>query len=59
MPSAEDRKLTRNLYLAFSLLNIQLLDHFIVAGSEPPCSFADLGLMAEVRDECGRLLSSQ
>jgi DNA repair protein RadC len=57
-PSLEDRKLTRNLYLALSLMNIQLLDHFIVAGSERPCSFADLGIMAELREEYGRLLNN-
>ncbi len=58
-PSLEDKKLTRNLYLALSLMNIQLLDHFIVAGSKRPCSFADLGIMAEISEECRRLLNNQ
>lgn len=57
-PSKEDRKLTRNLYLALSLVNIQLLDHFIVAGSERPYSFADAGVMLEVREECSGLLNN-
>lgn len=55
-PSAEDRRLTRNLYLALSLVNIRLLDHLIVAGSEPPYSFADHGLMTQVAEECVKLL---
>jgi DNA repair protein RadC len=55
-PSEADRKLTRNLYLALSFMNIRLLDHFIVAGSAPPFSFADQGIMAEVQGECSRIL---
>lgn len=55
-PSVEDRRLTRNLFLALSFVNIRLLDHLIVAGSEPPYSFADHGLMTQVADECAGLL---
>lgn len=55
-PSAADRRLTRNLYLTCTLMNINLLDHLIVAGSASPYSFADHGLMAEIRDECTSLL---
>ena len=55
-PSAEDRRLTRNLYLALSFVSIRLLDHLIVAGSGPPYSFADHGLMKEIADECAGLL---
>lgn len=55
-PSAEDRRLTRNLFLALSFVNIRLLDHLIVAGSDPPFSFADNGLMATIADECAGLL---
>ncbi len=55
-PSSEDRRLTRNLYLALSFVNIRLLDHLIVAGSEPPYSFADNGLMTTIADECAGLL---
>lgn len=55
-PSAEDRRLTRNLYLALSFVNIKLLDHLIVAGSSPPYSFADHGLIGQIADECAGLL---
>jgi len=49
-PSADDINLTRHLYLACSLVNINLLDHLIVGNSSQPYSFADHGLMAEIRD---------
>lgn len=55
-PSPEDRRLTRNLYLALSFLNIRLLDHLLVAGSAPPYSFADHGLMTQFAEECTSLL---
>jgi len=54
-PSAADRHLTRNLFLALSFVGISLLDHFIVAGSGRPFSFADNGIMAEIKEECARL----
>ncbi len=55
-PSAADHRLTRNLFLALSLVDIRLVDHFIVAGSESPYSFADHGLMAKIGVECAELL---
>ncbi|MFH1215920.1 MAG: DNA repair protein RadC [Pseudomonadota bacterium] len=55
-PSAADRKMTRNLFLACSLLDIQLLDHLIVGASEIPFSFADHGIMDEIKQECRNLL---
>jgi len=55
-PSDADRRLTKNLYLACALMNINLLDHLLVAGDGTPYSFADHGLMAEVREECATLL---
>jgi DNA repair protein RadC len=55
-PSAADRKLTRNLYLACSLIDVQLLDHLIVGAGERPFSFADHGLMDEIKRECQSLL---
>ncbi len=55
-PSDADHRLTRNLFLALSLVDIRLLDHFIVAGSEPPYSFADHGIMAKISTECRDLL---
>ena len=55
-PSAEDRRLTRHLYLALYLVGIRLLDHLIVAGSAPPYSFADHGLISEIANDCTALL---
>ncbi len=55
-PSETDRKLTRNLFLACSVMNIQLLDHMIIGADAEPYSFADHGLMAEIKNECQTLL---
>ena len=43
-PSAEDRKLTRDLVWASQLLMIQVLDHIII-GNNTYYSFADDGLV--------------
>ena len=44
VPSDSDKLLTRQLKTALSLIDVRVLDHFIVAGHE--CiSFADLGLL--------------
>lgn len=51
-PSSDDIKLTRHLFLACSMVNINLLDHMIIGSGERPYSFADHGLMAEIRSEC-------
>ncbi|MFC1512975.1 DNA repair protein RadC [Thermodesulfobacteriota bacterium] len=55
-PSDADRRLTRNLYLACALMNINLLDHLLIAGTAVPYSFADHGLMATIREDCAALL---
>lgn len=55
-PSDADQRLTRNLYLACALMNINLLDHLIIGGTAAPYSFADHGLMATIRDQCAALL---
>jgi len=55
-PSEADRRLTRNLYLACTLMSMPLLDHLIVGASETPYSFADHGLMNEIRRECAAIL---
>ncbi len=57
-PSAQDRNLTKNLYLLGSLLQITLLDHLIVGAGEKVFSFAEEGLMAAIRSECGALVGS-
>jgi DNA repair protein RadC len=50
-PSQDDIRLTKHLFAACRLVNINLLDHLIVGGSKPPYSFADQGLIAEIRKE--------
>jgi len=44
-PSAADELLTRALKEALALVDVRLLDHFIVAGSAAPVSFAERGLL--------------
>ncbi|MDR2186928.1 MAG: DNA repair protein RadC [Azonexus sp.] len=44
-PSTSDRLLTDDLKKALALVDVQLLDHFIVAGDAPPLSFAERGLL--------------
>lgn len=44
-PSSADELLTRELKLALALIDVRVLDHFIVAGSAPPVSFAERGLL--------------
>ncbi len=50
-PSAEDRHLTQNLYAALSYVTVSVLDHFIVGGSQKPYSFADHGLMDQIKQD--------
>jgi len=44
-PSTADEMLTRNLKQALALVDVKVLDHFIVAGSATPLSFAERGLL--------------
>lgn len=44
-PSSPDESLTRTLKSALALVDIRVLDHFIVAGTAPPLSFAERGLI--------------
>lgn len=44
-PSASDEALTRALASALALVDVRVLDHFIVAGKAPPLSFAERGLL--------------
>ncbi len=55
-PSSQDIKLTKNLYLICSFMQIQLLDHLIIGDGS--YSFADHGLIAEIREDCRQLLTS-
>ena len=44
-PSSADTHLTRELKQALALVDVKVLDHFIVAGSAQPLSFAERGLL--------------
>lgn len=44
-PSAADVKLTGHLKAALSMVDVELLDHYIVAGIAPPVSLAERGLV--------------
>lgn len=44
-PSRADEMLTRTLKTALELIDVRLFDHFIVAGNQPPVSFAERGLL--------------
>ncbi len=44
-PSRADEALTRALKDGLALVDIKVLDHFVVAGSAPPLSFAERGFL--------------
>lgn len=44
-PSAADEALTHSLKQALGLVDVRVLDHFIVAGRAAPLSFAERGLL--------------
>ncbi len=44
-PSSADELLTRSLREALSLVDVKVLDHFVVAGAAQPLSFAERGLI--------------
>ncbi|MCX7150573.1 MAG: DNA repair protein RadC [Rhodocyclales bacterium] len=44
-PSRADEVLTSSLKQALALIDVKLLDHFIVAGTSEPLSFAERGLI--------------
>lgn len=44
-PSAADQALTTALKQALSMIDVKVLDHFIVAGGATPLSFAERGLI--------------
>jgi DNA repair protein RadC len=44
-PSTADQALTGNLKTALAMVDVKLLDHFIVAGNTTPLSFAERGLL--------------
>ena len=44
-PSGADERITGDLKRALALVDVRVLDHFIVAGSGRPVSFAERGLL--------------
>jgi len=44
-PSIADQQLTDNLKQALALVDVRVLDHFVVAGNQTPLSFAEKGLL--------------
>lgn len=44
-PSTADEALTRSIKSALALVDVRVLDHFIVAGTVTPLSFAERGLL--------------
>lgn len=44
-PSRADELLTKNLKDALAMVDVKVLDHFIVAGNQTPISFAERGLI--------------
>ncbi len=44
-PSRADEALTQGLKAALALVDIKVIDHFVVAGHAPPLSFAERGLI--------------
>lgn len=55
-PSRQDEDLTRTLHLICSFMHINLLDHLIIGSGEEVYSFADQGIMTNIRDDCRRIL---
>ena len=55
-PSKQDRQLTRQLFLACSLMHIRLLDHLIIGDGH--FSFADAGIIDQIAEWCGSVTSS-
>ena len=49
-PSRADEVLTRDLKEALALVDVRVLDHFIVAGNAPPLSFAERGCYENLRN---------
>ena len=49
-PSAQDRQLTKQLYLACSMMHIRLLDHLIIGDGH--FSFADAGIIDQIAQWC-------
>lgn len=57
-PSKHDINLTRTLFLACSLMNMQLLDHLLIGAGNETFSFADHGIMADIAGRCATIIKS-
>ena len=55
-PSAQDRQMTKQLYLACSIMHIRLLDHLIIGDGH--FSFADAGIIAQIASWCSSITGS-
>jgi DNA repair protein RadC len=53
IPSAQDRRLTKQLFLACSMMHIRLLDHLIIGDGH--FSFADAGIIDQIADWCASI----
>ncbi len=54
-PSEQDLFLTHNLYMICSLMEIHLLDHLIIGDGS--FSFADHGMMNDMKDKCAKMMN--
>ena len=52
-PSSQDRQMTKQLYLACSMMHIRLLDHLIIGDGH--FSFADAGIIDQIAAWCASL----
>jgi DNA repair protein RadC len=57
-PSPQDLHLTRTLHVVCSFMQINLLDHLIIGDGNTPYSFADHGLMEQIRDDCQTVIQA-
>lgn len=55
-PSKQDINLTRTLSMTCTLMNMKLLDHLLIGEAETTYSFADHGIMAEIGEQCSKIL---
>ncbi len=55
-PSAQDRQLTKQLYLACSMMHIRLLDHLIIGDGH--FSFADAGIIDQIAQWCSTVTAA-
>lgn len=57
LPSPQDKSLTKALYFVGAYMHITLLDHLIIGTGEEVYSFADSGIMAQIKKVCAPILA--